>query len=465
MRIFLFAAMLGCFGCLSATAHAEPVARNVIFICADDLNNELGCYGDELVQSPHIDRLADRGVRFDRAYCQYPVCQPSRVSMLSGLQPGRTGVIDNVTPTREHLADHSFLPQYFRQHGYRTIMVGKIFHANYQTHAYEDAASWDIEFREDATSKSPPKSQIAGRRGRAGIVLDAEDEDTWDGFVARKSIELLEKAAADDQPFFLAVGFRRPHTPYIAPRKYHDLYPASAIPPIDEPAEHLAGIPEIALTHPPGEPALSAADRPETAAAYYASVTFFDAQLGLLLDAIDRLDLWDDTVVLFVSDHGYHLGEHGGLWHKMTLFENSARVPLVVAAPGMQAGAASPRLVELVDLYPTLVELCGLPTATDLDGRSFAPQLADPQAPGKDAAFTVVSHSDVKATVPLDADKMGRSVRTERYRYTEWFDGSAELYDYERDPNEWHNLAGDPQHAETVARLRKLLDRLPAPPK
>ena len=417
-----------------ASAAAAPRV-NVILICADDLNTDLGCYGHPLVKSPAIDRLAARAVRFDHAYCQYPVCNPSRTSFLSGRRPTTTRVIDNVTPPRTHQPGVVFLPEHFRRLGYRTIKVGKIFHTGER---FEDAASWDVDIREDRTAKNPPAEQIAGHRGRGGIVLDAPDDATWDGLVARRTIELLDEASQGEQPYFLAVGFRRPHTPYIAP--------------LVEPVEHLAGIPRIALTYELGAERLTAADRPETAAAYYASLSFMDAQVGHLLDEIDRRQLWASTVVIFLSDHGYHLGEHGGLWHKMTLFEESTRVPLLIAAPQRQAGVCS-RVVELIDLYPTLCDLCGLEPAAGLEGASLAPWLTDPQGPRDRGALTIVSHDNAGAGQPLDPAKLGRSLRTDRWRYTEWFDGSRELYDHDADPHEYHNLAGEADWAEKVAEL------------
>ena len=446
----LVAVIISALAITGSRASAASAPRiNVILICADDLNTDLGCYGHPLVKSPAIDRLAARAVRFDHAYCQYPVCNPSRTSFLSGRRPATTRVIDNVTPPRTHQPDVVFLPEHFRQNGYRTIKVGKIFHTGDK---FEDAASWDVDIREDRTAKNPPDEQIAGHRGSGGIVLDAADDATWDGHVARRAIELLDEASQGDQPYFLAVGFRRPHTPYIAPRRYHERYPATSIAPLVEPVEHLAGIPRIALTYELGAERLTAADRPETAAAYYASLSFMDAQVGHLFDEIDRRQLWGNTAVVFLSDHGYHLGEHGGLWHKMTLFEESTRVPLVIAAPDRQAGVCS-RVVELIDLYPTLCDLCGLEPAAGLEGASLAPWLADPQRPRDRGALTVVSHDNAGAGQPLDATKMGRSLRTDRWRYTEWFDGSRELYDHDADSREYHNLAGDANWAEKVAEL------------
>lgn len=433
----------------------EPRKLNVVLIVADDLNNDLGCYGNTVVKTPNIDKLAARGVRFDRAYCQYPVCNPSRTSFLSGRRPDATGVVDNVTPTRAVLKDWVMLPQHFRQQGYTTLKVGKIYHTGDK---FEDPASWDEDVIETKFAKSPPEAQIVRRPGVGGMVLRAKDEDTADGLVARQSAERLEKASRADKPFFLAVGFRRPHSPYIAPEKYFDLYAPKDIPPLKEPAEHLKDIPPLALTYKAGAKRLPDDKRAETVAAYFASVSFLDAQVGVVLDALDRLKLWDSTVVVLMSDHGYHLGEHGGLHHKMTLFEECARVPLVVAAPGRKANVGCARLVELVDLYPSLTELCGLKTPTGLEGTSLAPLLADPGRAWKRAAFTVVSRDgDKQATEKLDPAKLGRSVRTEQYRYTEWPDGGVELYDHRADSREFKNLARDPGQAKTVAEMKQLL--------
>lgn len=442
----------------SASAADSGRPLNVVFIMADDLNNSLGCYGHPIVQSPNIDLLAARGVRFDRAYCNYPVCNPSRTSLLSGFRPDVTRVVDNLTPPRTHLGNAVFLPQYFRQHGYRALKVGKIFHTGDE---FEDAASWDLDERETREAKNPPEDQIARRQGEGGIVLDARDDETWDGHVARRAVELLSAASEGDTPFFLAVGFRRPHTPYIAPRKYFELYPPSRIPLLNEPAEHLRLIPPLALTREKNDPPLSDDVRRETTAAYYAAITFLDAQVGVVLDALDRLDLWKNTVVVFVSDHGYHLGEHGGLKHKMTLFEESARVPLVIASPDAAIGASTIGLAELVDLYPTLADLCGLPAPTRLPGTSLAPLLREPRGDwAKEAAFTVVSRDGRRAaTEKLDPTKLGRSVRTARWRYTEWYDGTSELYDHDADPHEYRNLVADERFADVVAPLRALLAR------
>jgi iduronate 2-sulfatase len=438
----------------AADVSAAKDRPNVVLIMADDLNNNLGCYGDARVKSPSIDRLAARGIRFDRAYCQYPVCNPSRTSLLSGRRPGSTGVVDNVTPTRTFLGDAVFLPEHFRLSGYRTIKIGKIFHTGAE---FEDPRCWDVDVRETSDAKKPPEGQVLRRQGGAGIVLKAADEDAYDGKLARRAVELLTEARAGEKPFFLAVGFRRPHSPYIAPEKYFKLYPPQDIPFAAEPPEHVKSIPPLALTYKHGAPALPPAKRHDTAAAYFAAISYLDAQVGVLLEALDRLNAWDNTIVVFISDHGYHLGEHGGLWHKMTLFEECARVPFIVAAPGKKGQASCARLVELLDLYPTLSELCRLKTPAGLEGQSIVPLLEDPARPGRRAAFTVVSRGGDTAGKKLDPGPMGRSVRTERYRYTEWPDGSAELYDHDRDPREYTNLAALAAHQALVTELRQLL--------
>jgi iduronate 2-sulfatase len=452
---------LSCLALLGTAAAlgADGAKPNVVFIMADDLNNDLGCYGSPIVQSPNIDRLAARGMRFDRAYCNYPVCNPSRSSMLSGRRPESTHIVDNKTPPRTVMPDATFLPEHFRKNGYRTIKVGKIFHTGEE---FEDPRSWDVDIRETSEAKKPPPSQISGPAKDGFVLNDADEPQSHDGKVARQGVAYIEEAATGGKPFFIAVGFRRPHRPFIAPKKYFDLYPPEKMSWPFEPPDHVAAIPKIALTYNTGGERLKPEARRETMAAYYATVSFMDAQVGVVADAIDRLNLWPNTIVLFVSDHGYHLGEHGGLFHKMSVFEQSARVPLIVAAPGKKPGV-SKRLVELVDLYPTLIELTGLSPVDGLDGTSFVALLDDPAKPWKSAVFTVVSHSPLPSSRggddgKLDPRKLGRSVRTERWRFTTWPDGSKELYDHDVDPIEVKNLAKDPAHAGTVQEMKTLLD-------
>ncbi len=430
-----------------------PARLNVLFIVADDLNTNLGCYGHPVVKSPNIDRLASRGVLFRHAYCQYPLCNPSRTSFLSGRRPETTRVFDNDTYPRTHLKDVVFLPQHFRRHGYFTARADKIFHI-FQPGglSMDDPANWDVTV-EMAGKYYPELTRLEKhivRRGSNWAVLDAPDDVTGDGMVARSIARMMEEASREGRPFFLGAGFRKPHAAYVAPKQYFDLYAPERIPLPDEPPEHLRSIPRAALTYEPGKRPRPEEERRQIMAAYYAAISFMDAQVGVLLDALDRLELWDKTVVVLLGDHGYHLGEHGGMWNKRSLFEESASTPLIIAAPSAKAaGHVSPRTVELLDLYPTLVELCELPDPGGLEGKSLVPLLNAANAPWDKPAHTIVSREGF----------FGESVRTERFRFTEWAGGreGTELYDHQSDPREYRNLANEPRHAETVAEMKRLL--------
>ncbi|MEA3209864.1 MAG: hypothetical protein QOE70_2921 [Chthoniobacter sp.] len=441
--------------------HAADRKLNVLFIAVDDMNNDLGCYGHPLVQSPNIDRIAARGVRFDRAYCQFPLCSPSRSSLMTGLRPDRTRVFDLQYHFRTGLPDVTTLPQLFQKSGYYAARVGKIYHygnpGDIGTSGLDDPPSWQ-EFvnpaGRDRTALESDVINYSGKRGLgAAMALLADktgkDEEHTDGKVATEAIRLLE--AHKETPFFLAVGFYKPHCPYIAPAKYFDLYPLDKItlPEIAPDFARTALPAALASTRPWPYMGVTADQARECKRAYYATISFVDAQIGRVLDALDRLGLRENTVVVFWSDHGYHLGEHG-LWMKQSCFEESARVPLIIAPPASKsAGTSCARTVELVDLYPTLAELAGLPPPKDLQGFSLRPLLDDPGAKWSHPAFTQVQRGGFA----------GHSVRTERWRYTEWDDGAkgVELYDHEADPREVHNLANDPQQAETVGQLKALL--------
>lgn len=434
--------------------------RNVLFIVADDLNRALGCYGHPVVKSPNLDRLARRGVVFGNAQCQYPLCQPSRVSFLSGMRPDTTKVWTLQTPTREHLRDHVFLPEHFRNQGYFTAISGKVYHTG--DHA-EDPRSWEVESREFGKSPKPEEilegAEAEGPKGHSfsWASLKTPDEQTPDGIVARRAVEYMERALREKRPFFVGAGFRRPHSPYAAPKKYFDMYALDSLPLLRTPLGHFSRLLPAAVNHDPPEKPLSDTVVRQFLRAYYASTSFMDAQAGVLFDALDRLKLWDNTVVVFVSDNGYHLGDHGGLWHKNTLFDQSLRLPLLAWAPGMKAGGKRcDRIVELVDIYPTLAALCGLPAVNGLEGYSFAPLLDDPGRAWKKAGFSMQGRGKEAAR---DIEYFGRSVRTERWRYTEWDEArkGVELYDHSRDPDELENLAGSPQHKAAAAELRRLL--------
>jgi uncharacterized sulfatase len=344
-------------------------------------------------------------------------------------------------------------------------MAGKIYHTGDE---HEDPRSWDVEARE--FGKRPPEDQVVKRGepdGPGNHSIDWEwlktpDEKTPDGIVARTAAKYLQQAVEKQRPFFLGVGFRRPHPPYAAPQKYYEMYPPQSVKLADAaPAGHYQSILPAAINYPAPAKPMSEMEQREVVAAYSACTTFVDAQIDILLQALDRLKLWDKTVVVLIGDHGYHLGEHGGLWHKMSLFEESTRAPMIIYAPGMKSvGKSCGHIVEFVDIYPTLVSLCGLPHRNGLEGIDLARTLDDPSLPTKPAAYTVVSRStDPAADHEKRADYLGRSIRTERWRYTEWDGGKrgVELYDHANDPHEWNNLAADPKRADTARKLHKLL--------
>lgn len=438
---------------LAGSVHGADTPRkpNVLLIVVDDLNTDLGCYGHSVVQSPHIDRLAARGTRFDRAYCQYAVCAPSRWSFLSGLYPETTGIFEFQTLLRERIPDVVFLPQLCRQNGYYTAGMGKVFHDERQSDAEK---SWDFyrdRMGDDAQEAAAIKRRYSFKEGQRPFEwtrLDGPEEKTRDGITARGIAKLMEEKTKAGQPFFLAAGFHKPHLPWTAPAKYFDLYPEARIPKPKDPP--LQNVPAIALmTELVGNPPPKS--RTEAIAAYYACISFMDAQVGVLLDTLDRLKLWDDTIVVLFSDHGYHLGDHDGLWAKLTTFEHAARGPLLIAAPGLGKGKSSARLVELVDIYPTVAELAGLAKPGRLEGQSLVPLLKQGDARWDKPARIMVHHNDV----------VGKSVRTERWRYTEWDGGKqgVELYDHDSDPGEYRNLAGERKYADKVAEMKRMLLR------
>ena len=465
---------------------------NVLFIVADDLNVALGAYLDSApspqyagAKTPNLDRLAAEGIRFDRAYVQNPLCNPSRTSFLSGLRPPTTDIYNGQTPPRSKIgADLRMLPEHFHDHGYFTARVGKIAH-----NIFEHAVSWDVSAF--ALSREPEmRLHLPGYL--PGIDLSGQRDNTWvdgsengmsradvlaplgrqgglplswrathesprmtpDGTTAARIVQLM--ARNRDKPFFIAAGFHKPHQPWVGPVEFFDQHPVDEIRLPPTPPDDTDDLPAAAFQLLPDDVEHSERQRKQAIAAYHAMVTMTDFYVGQLLDALELLDLADSTIVVFTSDHGFQLNEHGGLWRKTVQFEESTRVPLLVRLPGgRQAGEVAGGLVELVDLYPTLVELCNLPgPAHELEGTSFRPLLDDPDRPWKSAAFSESKREGFH----------GRTLRTQRYRYTEWTplrtdggEAARELYDLEEDPFEYENLASDPGRREQIEELSRRL--------
>ena len=462
--LVLFCGMV-CPSWMPAEENPKP---NVLFIAVDDLANTLGCYGDLVARTPHLDRLAASGVRFDRAYNQLPLCNPTRASVMTGLRPDQIKVYDLDRHFRDELPNAVTLSQSFRRAGYEAVRVGKIYHYNVPasigTDGFDDPPSWDRTINPKGRDKSEehlvfnaePHRKISA--ALSWLAAEGTDEEQTDGMVASEAIRELKKFRdSPEQPFFLAVGFFRPHTPYVAPKKYFGLYPLQNLRLPYAPADDRSDIPSAAFAHncPLPHYGLKETTLIQATQGYYACVSFIDAQVGRILNALDRLDLAKETIVVFWSDHGYHLGEHQGIWQKRTLFEQSARSPLIIRVPGRKGnGQASRRVVEFVDIYPTITAAAGVPAPRNLAGRDLSPLLEDPIRPWNSHAITqVLRPADDRLQQPV----MGCSIRTERWRLTEWAEGreGVELYDHQADPLEFNNLARQPD-AEAKRVIRQL---------
>ena len=472
--------------CAAALALAARGADrpNVLLICVDDLKPQLGCYGAPVIQSPNIDRLAARGTLFESAYCNQAVCAPSRNALMTGLRPTTLGIYDLGTNFRAAAPDAVTLAQAFARAGYRTEAMGKILHVGHGNH--EDAASWTVPHwrppgggpaggymleknkaagatREEALFANARGGINTLPRGAATECADVPDAAYADGQIADEAVRRLKAAAEKPwDPFFLAVGFMKPHLPFVAPKKYWDLYDRAAFAPhrITRPPE---GAPDFAPTtwgelrqysDIPETGPLSPDVQRELIHGYHAATSYMDAQLGRVIAELDRTGLAKNTIVVLWGDHGWHLGDHG-MWCKHTNYEQATRIPLLIVAPGV-APARTRALAETADLYPTLCELAGLPAPKGLDGTSLVPVLRDPRTAGREAVFHAYPRGG----------RIGRAVRTARHRLVEWKKPGApaaeavmELYDYEADPDETRNLAGS--QPEVVARLRAILHRQP----
>ncbi len=479
IRFFSLSLVLFTFANCLSNGFAEE-RMNVLFIAADDLRPELGCYGKSYIKSPHIDKLARRGMVFNRAYCQVAVCRASRVSLLTGLRPDSTEVWSNGSRHkhfRDHLPDIVTLPQQFKKHGYRTVSFGKIYHGAFNIrNGWNDTASWSVpswfpDPRYYYTDKGVKVArEVFAKKTKATdakvddwvnhFVLglsheapDIDDDVLQDGQIAIRGIKALRENK--DKPFFLALGFLKPHLPFIAPKKYWDMYPPEKV----KIASNLFA-PKNATRFSPtnwGHPR-TYTDFPnkgnpsgeltrELTRGYAACVSYLDAQIGRVLDELDRLGLRDKTIIVLWGDHGWHLGENH-IWGKATNFELSTRAPLIVVDPRMKAaGCKTDALVEFVDIYPTLCKLANLPSPEHLEGTSFAVLLDQPDLSWKTATFSQIPNKGY----------MGRSIRTSQYRFTQWTQknklGGIELYDHKSDPQENINIANDPENAELVKQL------------
>lgn len=495
-RVLLAALLL-----LSASVGVEALGQtrppHVLFIATDDLTATLGCMGDPIAQTPNIDRLARSGVLFNRAYCQQPLCNPSRASMLTGLRPDTLQVWDLKTNFRTTKPAVVTLPQVFKTQDYFSARVGKIFHYGVPRQigsgGADDPNSWDWAINPRGRDKDEEEKLHVLTRGTgttlgfamAWLDMDGTDEEQTDGIGVTESIRVLERYGRE-RPLWLGMGFFRPHTPFVATKKWFDLYPKEKLKLPPQPAGDLDDIPPIALKIRPPHYGLSESDLLDCVRGYYASVSFIDDQVGRLIAALERMEMIDDTIIVFFSDHGFLLGEHGQ-WQKEMIFEEAARVPLIIVPPGGlrrpktdEREWKSERVVELLDVYPTLVAMAGLkPPRHKLEGRDLTPLLKNPQAEWDHAALTQTPRK------VNGRDVMGYSVRTERWRYTEWgLDGEhgRELYDHANDPREHTNLvasdttvasgaksASDTKGAkdpgalrETVRELKERMERLKA---
>lgn len=460
---------------VSAQTKTKKPKYNVLLIVSDDCRPELGTYGVAGIKTPNIDKLASQSMQFNHAYAQFPVCNPSRTSFMTGKYPTETKVLNNNDYFRKIDPTTVTLAQYFMNNGYVTLRSGKIFHGG-----VDDPVSWNVggeapdpnitergnpnfKSTRPASSGDDDEKEVAqgaGIRESSSdriVVLDGDGEKHGDYKAATRAIEFIEKYK--DQPFFLGVGFVKPHSPPTAPKKFFDLYDVNSIPlPVDygTTPKALPGAPEISIAPRNSDLFIGRDSTPETARemkrAYWASVSFMDAQIGRVLEALDKNGLRDKTIIVFFGDHGYHLSEKGKWSKGYSLYDVGLRVPLLIAVPGHKRGTTE-RVVELLDLYPTLAELCGLPAPPNQSGTSIAKLLDKPNAAFDRPAYSVVEYKNV----------LGRSIRTERWHYVEWDGGKAGsmLYENGKDPFELKNLANDPKYAKVVEEMKALLAKKP----
>ena len=440
-------------------SHTEA-KLNVLLIIADDLNCDLGAYGNLVVKTPNIDRLAKRGILFKNAHNQYPLCGPSRASFMTGMYTNQTKITRNNMNLRNSVPDVITMGQRFRQHGYQSVRIGKMFHYDNPsaigTSGNDDIYSWDQTVNPYGSDKIEEyKINTLSPRKYGGtlswLAADGKDEEQTDGIAASEAIKKLDYFAQIDTPFFLAVGFFRPHTPFVAPKKYFDLYDREKIeiPEID--SDYLATLPDPAVKSiraQKNQLNLEKECAQEIKEAYYATISFVDAQVGRILDHLEATGLDKNTVIVFTSDHGYHLGEHGH-WQKQTLFENATRIPLIISTPNLEKkGLKSMSPVELIDLYPTLMDLTNIKTPKHVVGKSLDPIIKNVNASVRGSSLT--------------RWKNGYSIKTKRYRLTKWGSNGElgyELYDHKNDKNELINLSSNQDYNAVMDSLKLVIEQ------
>ena len=467
--IKLFIALFLIYSCSEGSKKEKPADSsishtaeklNVLLIIADDLNCDLGAYGNVVVKTPNIDRLAERGVLFENAHSQYPWCGPSRASLMTSMYTNQTKITRNNMNLRNSVPDVITLGQRFRQQGYQSVRIGKIFHYDNPsaigTSGNDDIYSWDQTvnpYGRDKIEEYKINTLVPRKYGAilSWLAADGKDEEQTDGIAASETIEKLDDFANTDTPFFLAVGFFRPHTPFVAPKKYFDLYEREKIKIPEIYSGYLATLPELAVKSVRAKESqfnLEKERAQEIKEAYYATISFVDAQVGRILDQLENSGLDKNTVVVFTSDHGYHMGEHGH-WQKNTLFENATRVPLIISAPSLEnKGVKSISPVELIDLYPTLMDLTNINTPEHVIGKSLQPIMKNVNASVRESALT--------------RWRKGYSIKTKRYRLTKWGKNGElgyELYDHKNDKNELINLASNQDYGEVMDSLKVVIEQ------
>jgi len=464
------------FPLCAKTANEKPTKPNILFIAVDDLKPLFSAYGDRHAKTPGMDRLAKEGIVFQNSYCQQAICAASRASIMTGMRPDKTRVWDLITDFRQVNPNAVTIPQHFKSMGYETAGMGKIFHMG-STGPGHDSPSWSVPYRDAKTVKYVNTADVkADGKGKATECADVPDETYHDGKLTEMAVQLMDSLNRNKKPFFMAVGFLKPHLPFVAPKKYWDLYDRNEfkVAPFQKKAlnspdvaYHRSGelkgysdIPQFESYSEKELDHLPVDKQKELIHGYYAAMSYMDAQVLQLLNELDRLGIRENTIVVLWGDHGWHLGDHG-LWNKHTNFEEATHAPLLISIPGKKAGIKPTTQCEFVDVFPTLCELSNIPTPVYLDGISLVAAINNPAIELRQYAFS---------QYPREKDKMGYSIRTKRFRYTEWNTNSyrtnlpysqsnviaRELYDYQKDPLETENLVGKPEYQQYLREMEKL---------